>query len=67
MKVRIKKVGVVEIKNTGVEFQVRDNNDTLRGDCCVTKTGLLWCRGRTTRRHGISISWDDFIGWAEQQ
>ncbi len=68
MKVNIKSMKVeMEVKNTGVEFEVRTNKDEFLGDCFVTKTGLIWCQGKTKRENGVSISWEDFIDWANAQ
>jgi hypothetical protein len=64
MKVAIKQFDVaMEVKNNGVEFDVYDNNDNHLGDCYLTKTGLIWCEGRTRRAHGVKVSWQDFIAW----
>ena len=66
MKVKIKKFDVeMEVKNNGIEFQVHANNGDFLGDCYVTKTGLIWCRGRTTKANGIPVSWDDSTRWME--
>ncbi|MGZ2259586.1 hypothetical protein [Roseobacter sp. A03A-229] len=68
MKVKIKEFKVeMDVKNSGIELQVRDNDGTLRGDCYVTKTGLIWCKGQTTRQNGVKMSWDDFIAQMEAQ
>ena len=68
MKVEIKDFAVnMEIKNKGVEFQVHTNKGDHKGDCYVTKTGLIWCRGRTPRKNGKQISWDEFADWMEGQ
>lgn len=62
MKVYIKKLAVdMEIKNKGVELEVRDTQDQHLGDLYVTRTGLTWCRGRTTRRNGKKMPWSKFI------
>lgn len=64
MKVSIKSFDVqMDVKNKGIEFQVYDNADTFRGDCIVTKTGLIWCERKTQRKNGVPVSWDDFIAW----
>ena len=64
VKVSIKDFAVnMEVKNTGIEFEVRDNDGTFRGDCFVTKTGLIWCEGRTQRENGVPVSWGEFIEW----
>jgi hypothetical protein len=62
MKVGIKEFNVaMEVKNNGIEFEVYDNDGTFRGDCYLTKTGLIWCEGKTSRAKGKKISWDEFI------
>ena len=62
MKVAIKDFGLdLDIKNRGIEVSVADNDGGHKGDLYVTKTGLIWCTGRTARENGKKISWDDFI------
>jgi hypothetical protein len=64
MKVAIKSFAVdMAVKNAGVEFQVHDNDGVFQGDCYVTKTGLIWCQGRTRKENGRRVSWADFIEW----
>ena len=64
MKVSIKDFGVdMEVKNRGIEFEVHDNAGTFKGDCYVTKSGLIWCEGKTQKKNGIRVSWDEFIDW----
>jgi hypothetical protein len=66
MKVGIKSFDVeMDVKNNGVEFEVYDNDGTFRGDCVITKTSLIWCKGKTTRQKGMKVTWDDFIKWME--
>ena len=63
MQVKIKSFDVeMEVKNSGVEFQVHspDGKDHL-GDLVLTKSKLTWCPGRTKRENGIDISWKKFI------
>lgn len=63
MRVWIKSLRVdMEVKSTGIEFEVRgpDNSKQL-GDVYLTKSGLTWCRGRTSRENGKSLSWNEFI------
>jgi len=55
----------MEVKTNGIEFQVRNNDGTLLGDCYLTKTGLTWCKGQTTRPKGKKITWAQFINWME--
>jgi hypothetical protein len=64
MKVSIKKFDVaMDVKNNGIEFQVHGNDGAFRGDCYVTKTGLIWCEGKKPRKNGVNVSWDEFIEW----
>ena len=66
MKVSIKRFGVeMNVKNTGVEFQVHDNDGNFKGDCYITKSGLIWCKGKTHKKNGVPVSWDEFIDWME--
>ena len=64
MKISIKDFGVdMEVKNRGIEFEVHDTAGNFKGDFYVTKSGLIWCDGRTRRENGIPVSWDEFIDW----
>ncbi len=64
MKVSIKTFDVeMDVKTNGIEFEVYDNDGTFRGDCFLTKTGLIWCEGRTRRENGVKVTWDEFITW----
>ena len=67
MKVTIKSFDVgMEVKNNGIEFDIYAPNGTDRlGDCIVTKTGLTWCKGKTNRKNGVKVTWQDFITWME--
>lgn len=64
MKVHIKDFTIdMDVRNNGVEFEVRNNENTFLGDCYVTKKGLIWCNGRTKKENGVSVTWDEFIEW----
>ena len=66
MKVSIKDFAVtMEVKNKGVELDVYSNDGKHLGDLVVTKTGLTWCKGKTTVAKGKKISWDDFISYMQ--
>lgn len=66
MKVSIKDFAVsMEIKNKGVELDVYSNAGKHLGDLVVTKTGLTWCKGKTTVANGKKISWDAFITYMD--
>ncbi len=67
MKVSIKSFDVaMDVKNNGIEFQVADNDGAHKGDCYLTRTGLIWCRGRTRKANGIRVTWDQFIEWMNE-
>lgn len=64
MPVSIKKFDVqMDVKNNGVEFDVYDNDGTFRGDIIITKSGVIWCNGKTNRKNGVKVSWNEFIDW----
>jgi len=68
MKVSIKDFAVtMEIKNKGVELDVYSTDGTHLGDLVVTKTGLTWCKGKTTSANGKKIPWDAFITYMQSQ
>ena len=63
MQVKIKSFDVnMEVKSSGIEFEVRrpDGSGQL-GDCYLTMTGLIWCKGRKSKQNGVRIFWADFI------
>lgn len=66
MRVSIKELNVpaMDIKNKGIELDVYEGTKHL-GDLVVTKTGLVWCKGRTTPKNGIKVSWPAFIKMME--
>lgn len=68
MKVEIKNFDVnMLLKNNGIEFDISNNEGNHLGDLVINKTRLTWCKGKTTPKKGIKISWDDFIEWAEKR
>ncbi len=68
MKVSIKSFDVdMDVKNNGVEFEVYDNNGEHLGDVFLTKTSVIWCRGRVRRANGVRFTWEQFIQRMEQE
>jgi len=68
VKVRIKKLAVeMEIKNKGIEIEVRNTNGDHLGDLIISKSGFTWCRGRTRRANGVRINWEQFVSLLEAQ
>ncbi|MGB8411445.1 MAG: hypothetical protein WCE23_01340 [Candidatus Binatus sp.] len=47
----------MNVKNNGVEFDVSDDGHI--GDLFVTKTGIIWCEGKTSKAKGRTISWQE--------
>ena len=63
MKVYVKdfKLGM-EIKNRGIEIEIRNPADDQQlGDLVITKTGVIWCPGKTTRAYGRALDWQSLI------
>jgi hypothetical protein len=62
VKVSIKSFDVeMQLKNNGIEFEVYDNQGNHLGDCILTKTSVIWCKGRTRRENGIRLTWEEFV------
>ncbi len=62
MNVGIKDFAVqMDVKSRGVEFEVKDTNGKHLGDLIITKTSIIWCKGKTKRANGKSLRWDKFI------
>ena len=59
MEVRIKKLDIAMlVKSNGIEFEVRTpDGGSQVGDCYVTMTGVIWCKGKTTKKNGVKMSW----------
>lgn len=50
------------VKSNGMELEIREPNGVTRlGDCYVTMTGLNWCTGKTSKKNGVKISWNQLI------
>jgi hypothetical protein len=63
VKVYIKSFDVgMEVKSKGIEFEVRSSDGaTQLGDCFLTMTSLIWCKGKTSKAKGIKVPWDDLV------
>ena len=66
MQVSIKDFYVnMEVKSNGIEFEVRSPDGSAQlGDCIISMTGLVWCKGKTSKAHGVKMTWEDFIAIA---
>jgi hypothetical protein len=68
LDVRIKDLTVaMELKNKGMELEVRDAKGTHLGDLYISRGAIEWCTGKTRRGGGTQKSWDDLIGWYENK
>lgn len=68
MNVAIKKFKVnMELKNSGIEFEIRDTHNEFKGDLILTKSKLTWCKGKTSSKNGIDITWEEFIDYMESR
>lgn len=66
MDVTIKKFDVkMDIKNKGIELDVCDTNGKHLGDLVITKSRLIWCKGKKGRATGKKIKWQKFIEYME--
>ena len=67
MKVWIKSFGVeMQVKQNGIALEVRSpDGKSQLGDCYATMTGLVWCKGRTRKEHGVKVNWDDLAAICE--
>lgn len=66
MKVSVKDFCIsMEVKNKGIELDVYDSAENHLGDLVVTKTKLVWCKGKTAVAHGKSVTWENFIKYME--
>ncbi len=68
MKVEVKNLdATIELKTKGMELEIRDPDGTFRGDLIITKTSVIWCRGRTQRENGVKIHLNDLITYLENR
>lgn len=68
MNISIKEFNVnMELKNSGIELEVRDTHDNFLGDLILSKSKLTWCKGKTSKKNGIDIKWEDFIQYMESR
>ncbi len=67
MKVLIKEFGLdMEVKTKGIELEIRSPDGKKQlGDLVVTKTQIIWCKGKTTPAKGVPVKWKKFIEWME--
>jgi hypothetical protein len=57
----------IEIKSSGIAFDVYNNGAKRIGDLAITKNGLVWNNGSAQRTKGVTVKWDQFITWMQSQ
>lgn len=68
MKVSVKELqATIELKTKGMELEVRKPDGTHLGDLVITKTKLVWCKGKTRPENGVVVKWDKFIEWMQER
>ena len=65
MKVIQRLNGETEVKTAHHRYQIRDNDGELQGSLYINKAKLIWCKGKTKKEKGKSITWKDFINYME--
>ena len=48
----------MKVKTNGLELQINEKGGKQFGDIFVTKTGIIWCKGKTTKPKGIKIDYE---------
>lgn len=66
MNVSIKKINLpIELKNNGIEIEVKDPKGVFLGDLVIGRGRIIWCKGKTTPENGIKKKWEDVIAFFE--
>ena len=53
----------MELKNKGMELEIRDTNNEFLGDLVIGKGGITWCKVNTTPKNGVKKSWEEVIAF----
>jgi len=68
MNVNIKDFGIaLDIKNRGMELEVRSPQNKHLGDLYIGKGTIEWCKGKKARGHGVQKSWGELIAFFEEE
>ena len=67
MKVWIESLNVEhQLKTKGMQLDIYSpDGETRLGDLTVTKTKLIWCKGKKHKKNGSEATWEEFIAWME--
>ena len=52
--------------NNGILLTVYDNAGAYKGKLRIGRATVEWCKGRTRIGNGEKVSWNDLIGWFEE-
>jgi hypothetical protein len=64
MKVSIKGFDVtMDPGNTGITFDVYDNDDKFLGDLRLGRGAVEWCKGKTRAGNGIQVKWPELLAF----
>ena len=68
MRITIKDFSIkMELKNKGIELEIRNNNDEFLGDFILNKAGLVWCQGKQSKKNGTQKTWEEVIEFFTKQ
>jgi hypothetical protein len=68
MNVSIKDFQVdMQLKNNGVELEIRTPQGAHLGDLCIGRGTIEWCKGKKNRGNGIKKNWNDLIAFFEDE
>jgi hypothetical protein len=51
----------MDVKKKAIEFEIRTPQGDHLGDCYINMAGFVWCRGRTTKKNGVKVEWQEFM------
>jgi hypothetical protein len=67
MNVSIKDFQVdMQLKNNGIELEVRTPGNEHLGDLCIGRGAIEWCKGKTARGNGVRKNWHELIAFFEE-
>ena len=62
MIVKIKQFNIeMELKNKGMELEIRNTKGDFLGDMIINKTGIIWCKGKRGKDNGVQKNWEEII------
>jgi hypothetical protein len=53
---------MLQLKQNGVELEIKSpDGKTHYGDCFITMTGVIWCKGRKPKKSGVKVDWEQLM------